>query len=222
MLGQPASMQLNRYSRATNYSVIVVAEEVLLPMSSPAVHSVHFYHHDDALVSRLHNIVTSSLESGNSVLIVATEEHRALLQAALKDSPNHVQNSAGSRLQMFDAREMLQKFMINHHPSDRRFAQTVGKIIDEVRITAKKQERSLTVFGEMVALLWSDGNKVGALELERIWNDALRRCGFHLHCAYPRWILEDNQDNLMIKAICDEHSSVLGHGFQLRSSPAIA
>lgn len=191
-------------------------------MSSPAVHSVHFYGHDEALVSRLHNIVVSSLEGGNSVLIVATEEHRAMLQAALQGSPSKAAKWEEERLQMFDAREMLQKFMFDGHPSDRKFADTVGQVIDRAHTAAKKEERGLTVFGEMVALLWADGNKVGALELERIWNDALRRCGFHLHCAYPRWVLEDNQDNLMIKAICDEHSSVLGHGLNLKSSPAVA
>jgi hypothetical protein len=180
-------------------------------MSSSLVHSVHFYAHDEALVSRLHSIVASSLEAGSSVLIVATEEHRLQLAAALKTSGETIDQLAKERLQMLDARETLEKFMVDGHPSDRRFTQTVGRLISEARKLAANENRSLTVFGEMVAILWSDGNKVGALELERIWNEALHDHSFHLHCAYPRWILEDSANSLMVKAICDEHSSVLGH-----------
>jgi hypothetical protein len=51
-----------------------------------------------------------------------------------------------------------------------------------------------------------------------MWNDALHDRMFHLHCAYPRWILEDSANNLLVKAICDEHSSVLGHAAHMTYS----
>ena len=190
-------------------------------MSSPAVHSVHFYTHEEALVARLHNIVQSDLKSGNSVLVVATEEHRIQLAAALEESGTDIQNCKGC-LEMFDARETLAQFMIDGHPSDKRFSQIVGSLMANARNKAKNAHRGLTVFGEMVALLWQDGNKVAALELERMWNDALQERSFHLHCAYPRWILQDNQDMSMVNAICNEHSSVLGHAPRLRPSSAVA
>jgi hypothetical protein len=179
--------------------------------SSPLVHSVHFYDHDEALVSRLHNIVVSSLEGGSSVLIVATKEHRRQLAAALKGSERAVEHLTKDRLQMLDARETLSKFMLDGHPSHKRFVATVGKLLADARSRANNEHLGLTVFGEMVALLWSDRNEVGALELERMWNEALHDRSFHLHCAYPRWILEDNANNLVVKAICDEHSSVFGY-----------
>ena len=186
-------------------------------MPSPLVHSVHFYDHDAALISRLHNVVQSSLDGGGSVLIVASEGHRLQLQSALKQSGKSVPDG---RLQMFDARETLSKFMVGDRPSDSRFAETVGALLGNARETTRNPRRSVTVFGEMVAVLWEEGNKTGALELERLWNDTLHQRNFHLHCAYPRWILQDKSDNLMIKAICDEHSSVLGHSNRLRPSVA--
>jgi hypothetical protein len=54
-----------------------------------------------------------------------------------------------------------------------------------------------------------------------MWNEALHDGGFHLQCAYPRWILEDNADNLMVEAICDEHSSVLGHAAHIAHSAGV-
>lgn len=190
-------------------------------MSSPLVHSVHFYEHDEALIARLHNIVTSSLEGGSSVLIVASKEHRDQLAAAMDESGSKISKLAKQHLQMFDAKEMLAKFMVNGHPSDRRFRESVGKLIMESRVAAKNERRGLTVFGEMVAILWAEGNKVGALELERLWNDLLHERSFHLHCAYPRWILQEGSDSLLVKSVCDEHSTVFGHAAHLKSSTRI-
>jgi|SRR5579872_543808 len=184
-------------------------------MPSPLVHSVQFYNQDEALISRLQSIVQSSLDAGSSVLIVASDEHRSQLALALEESGAKLDDA---RLQMFDARQTLAQFMVGGWPDDKRFTKTVAELIGGARENARNQRRGVTVFGEMVAVLWAEGNKTGALELERLWNDALHQRHFHLHCAYPRWILEDKSDNLMIKAICDEHSSVLGHSNRLRPS----
>jgi hypothetical protein len=77
------------------------------------------------------------------------------------------------------------------------------------RQSAWNADRGLTVFGEMVALLWEDGNHEAALQLEDLWNDLLNDQAFDLHCAYPRHILE-NADLVMLRSICDGHSHVIG------------
>src|SRR5689334_23489118 len=125
-------------------------------MSSPLVHSVHFYDHDEALIARLHNIIVSSLEGGSSVLIVASPEHRAQLTTSVAGS--QMEGEGKGNLLMFDAEETLSKFMVNGHPSDRRFRESVGKLITDARLAAKNEHRGLTVFGEMVAILWKEGN----------------------------------------------------------------
>ena len=178
-------------------------------MSSSAVHSVQFYTDDEALISRLHSIVESSLRSGGSVVIIATKEHRQELESALKEPGFDLDKIEKSRVQLLDARKTLNEFMVHDRPNHQRFIECVGGLISKAREAAKNENRTVTAFGEMVALLWCDRNKTGALELERMWNALLDDHGFHLHCAYPRWILRES-DSLAIKAICDEHSSVLG------------
>lgn len=190
-------------------------------MPSGIVHSVQFYDHDDALIARLQSIVTSSLDGGSSVLIVATTDHCTLLTNALEDSGIAVCRLANEgRIVLLDAREVLAQFMLRGRPNALRFSKAIEDLIASVKKSAVNCDRGLTIFGEMVAVLWSDGNRVGALELERLWNEMLHRRSFHLHCAYPRWILKDNVHNLTIKAICDEHSSVFGFGNHLHSSAA--
>jgi hypothetical protein len=190
-------------------------------VSSSAVHSVQFYTHDEALISRLHSIVESSLRSGGSVLIVATKEHRHQLESALRKSGLGLDSLGNSRVQLVDAQEMLDQFMVHDRPDHQRFNECVGRLIGSARAAAQNENRTVTVFGEMVALLWCEGNKTGALELERIWNALLQDHGFHLHCAYPRSILKDS-DSPTIKAICDEHSSVLGFASLSSARSALA
>ena len=61
----------------------------------------------------------------------------------------------------------------------------IGSVLTRVRSTIDQDAR-IAVFGEMVALLWADGNKEGAIRLERLWNDLAHTNSFALHCAYPR------------------------------------
>jgi hypothetical protein len=63
----------------------------------------------------------------------------------------------------------------------------------------------------MVAVLWEQGNKQGALELEALWNEALNSSAFHLHCAYPSWNFRDIADEAAIAEVCNIHSHVLVH-----------
>jgi len=64
------------------------------------------------------------------------------------------------------------------------------------------------IFGEMVAVLWDEGNRVGALALEHLWNDLLNNQAFHLHCAYPRTLFAGDEAGLF--NICESHSQVVG------------
>jgi hypothetical protein len=178
--------------------------------SAPAVHSVHFYDGEHALISRLRGVVATGLEMGNSVLIVATEGHRRELSRALAkrgvDVPSYEKKG------MFiacDARETLASFMVNDRPDRARFLASVGGLLAEAKRAARSSGQGLTVFGEMVAVLWEEGNRIGALELEAYWNDLLNDRAFHLHCAYPRAGFAANDSEGML-AICQAHSHVIG------------
>src|SRR5580692_3791356 len=120
-----------------------------------SVHSVHFYEDSTALISRLCAVVSSSLRSGDSVLIVATSEHRDLLTAALRSCGLDVREHARERrYSMLDASETLATFMKDGMPDAKLFEATMGEILDEVRSAAIAKGKDLTVFGEMVAILW--------------------------------------------------------------------
>lgn len=178
-------------------------------MSSAVVHSVHIYDEHSSLIKRLCGIVVSGLHVGNSVLIVATKEHRNQLVKELHEAGLDIrQHAREGRYTMIDAQETLNTFMVRRWPDPRLFRESVGALIEDVRKKARSKDRGLTVFGEMVAVLWEEGKKEAALELERLWNDALSARAFHLHCAYPRWSFTDTS-GLGLAAVCQAHSHVL-------------
>jgi len=174
---------------------------------SPAVHSVHFYNCDSDLIARLCSIVSTSLRLGDSVLIVAEAAHRDLLVRELESVGIDVRACVREgRYTMVDAEEALSTFMLHGRPDPDLFHSAIGSTLNSVRRHAQGAARGLTVFGEMVAVLWDAGQKEAALELEHLWNAALNESTFHLHCAYPRSIFSSESE---MAAVCDTHSHVL-------------
>ena len=180
---------------------------------SPApLHSVHFYDQDSALIQRLGSMIASAMESGDSALVVATESHRAQLASILtKHGFNVPQLETNGSLSFLNAHETLALFMVNGLPDRELFLESVGKLIGSAKEAARQPSRVLTVFGEMVAVLWEQGNKLGAVQLEARWNELLRDRAFHLHCAYPRSLFADEDPGSEMKAIAEVHSHVVGY-----------
>jgi hypothetical protein len=175
--------------------------------SQPPVHSVHVYEQEVDLITRLCAIVSTSLRLGDAVLIVATQAHREQLIGELEKAGIDVQASArDGRYIMLDAAETLSTFMLNRSPDATRFSASVGRVLEDARTRAKSKNQGLTVFGEMVAVLWDGGQKDAALALEGIWNSALSTSTFHLHCAYPRTLFSDVTE---LRSVCEVHSHVL-------------
>lgn len=171
------------------------------------VHSVHIYENDDSLITRLCSIVATSLRLGDSALIVATAEHRQQLVNALERVGIDAKACAtDGRYTTLDAQELLSIFMRDDMPDPGLFRQTIGAVLLDARRRAEGRNQGLIVFGEMVALLWLEGNKAAALMLEELWNAAMRDVSFHLHCAYPQVGFGASSD---IASVHDLHTHVL-------------
>lgn len=175
------------------------------------IHSVHFYEHDEALVQRLRTITIPAIDVGNSVVIVATIDHcQQLDDALIANGVDTTILKEQGRLACADAHELLSKFVVDGFPDRESFFFVVGDLITRARQSAWNAQRGVTVFGEVVAVLWEEGNRVAALQLESLWNDLLYDREFHLHCAYPRNMFRTDAEAAMIRAICDMHSHVVG------------
>ncbi len=169
-------------------------------------HFAQFYEADPFLVNSLVGFVTAGLKASESVIVVATEDHRVQLERRLYECGTDLSAAieAGQYIQL-DAAETLAKFMVNGSPDAELFSSTISEIISKTQ----KAPSSVRIFGEMVALLWLQRNFEGALRLEELWNRLHRDNPFLLFCAYPvNGVAGENITN-SLSNICAEHSYII-------------
>jgi len=173
-------------------------------------HSVQFYGDDSYLIEELSRFIGSALGAGDAAVVIATKAHQdelvQRLQARGLDMTLAVQQG---RFITLDAAETLAKLLVNGWPDARRFAQAVGRVIEQAQTTVQGKQRKVAAFGEMVALLWAEGKHEAAICLEQLWNELARTHSFTLRCGYPMAGFSEEGHAELIQKVCAEHTHVI-------------
>jgi signal transduction histidine kinase len=178
-------------------------------LSPPRTHSVQFYEEDSVLLDSLTKLIGTTLMSGDVAFVIATPAHRDGLAARLQALGLDLEVSAKlGRYCAFDAAETLSGFMVNGELNTALFHSFLGYILSSIRSTPEGERTRVVIFGEMVALLWADGNVDGAVKLERLWNDLARSHSFQLYCAYPMKSFSQESYSQAFREICAEHTHI--------------
>lgn len=172
---------------------------------SPCEHLVQIYQDDDIFLDTLEGFVGGGIIAGDGVVVIATDIHRAALEARLTNHGIDVaMKAAQNQYLALDAEETLSKFMIDGWPDEVLFRNLVKSILQR----AKDGGRRVRAFGEMVAILWAQGNNEATVRLEYLWHRLCREELFSLFCAYPQSGFTGDA-SASIKEICEAHSRVL-------------
>ncbi len=149
---------------------------------SASEHFVQFYESEVFLLDSLSGFIDTGLSAGDACIVIATKAHRERLEERLKAKGLDLiaAHTRGEYIAL-DAVETLSKFMVDGLPEPQRFLEIIGSIIRQ----AGEGRLRVRAFGEMVALLWEEGNQAGAIHLEELWNDLAGIHSFSLFCAYP-------------------------------------
>jgi len=168
-------------------------------------HVVGFYARDGELVAAVAEFLRCALDRDGAAIIIATPAHRTAVEAALLAGGYPIGDSVSSgRYVARDARETLAKFMNDDRIDPAAFKTAISELFDGI-----ESDGPIHAFGEMVALLWADGNVDAAIELESRWNDLHREREFSLYCGYPMSLLEESGDLTAAKHVCDQHSQII-------------
>ncbi len=168
-------------------------------------HGVQFYESDAFLVNRVSEFVGTGLRGGENAIVIATKAHRDAIDAGLKQQGIDICTARTEcRYYVLDAAETLSKFMVDGAPDETLFNKVVGGLVSQ----ASRNGAKLRAFGEMVALLFADGNETGAIQLEKFWNNLSKTHSFSLLCAYPMKGFSGVDKATAFAHICDEHSTV--------------
>ncbi len=151
-------------------------------------HLVQYYEKEGFLYDRVTDFMSDGLRGSDAAVLIATRAHREGVEARLRRKGVDLSHlTAGGRYHALDAQETLSRFMVDGTPDPQRFADTIGPVLT----TARAGDRRVLAFGEMVALLWAEGNRDAAIRLEELWNDLAQRETFALLCAYPMSHFDD-------------------------------
>ncbi|MBV9711631.1 MAG: PAS domain S-box protein [Ktedonobacteraceae bacterium] len=174
---------------------------------SGSEHFVQFYESDEFLLDAVSEFVNAGLVEGDTCIVIARKALREGLEKRLQANElNQVVALVRGECILQDAAETLSKFMVDGLLDPKRFAEVVGSIIAQ----AAQGGRRVRIFGEMVALLWSEGNQNAAIQLEKLWNDLHNTSyPFSLFCAYSMHSFARDTYKEQFSEICKQHSLVI-------------
>jgi hypothetical protein len=171
------------------------------------MHLVQFYSEDRFVLDTMAQFLGGALARGGAAIAVATREHRAGLDERLRERGLDLELCISKgRYISKDASETLASFMVDGHPDPTRFAIMLGNLL----VNAKANSQgNIAIFGEMVAVLWAQGQSEAAIQLEKLWNEMAKTHLFSLRCAYPLNVFAGEADMQSVLRICGEHTHVI-------------
>jgi len=163
-----------------------VALSTIRPLSE-GEHVVQFYDDHIELTDACFVHLAVEVTSGDACVVIATPEHLAACREAFRDARVDLDRAlAERRVTLLDAHDVLRALLVDGCIDPRAFDRAVG---DLIRSTAA--ERKVHAYGEIVALLWAEGNVSGAIEVEELWERLFADVDFSLHCGYPARLMAD-------------------------------
>jgi len=177
---------------------------------APSDHIAHFYDQEENFLVTLAGFISEGLEKGEATIVIAAPKHLAGLEDCLTNQGLDLANALiEDRYIALDAEAALASFMRKGWPDDGLVEELVDKLIKRASIKGRR----VRAFGEMVALMWANGQKEATVRLEYLWNKFCRSHGFCLLCSYPRaGFTKDPQE--AIEEICSHHSRALGNNWK--------
>ena len=174
----------------------------------PHRHIVRFYENETFLTAAVTDFLAEGLGAGEPLVVIATAPHREAFTLRLRAKGHDVRRaSREGRCAFLDARETLDRFMAGAMPDADRFRTAVGPVLQG--LAAAGSQAPVRAYGEMVDLLWRDGNTEGAVRLEELWNELAGAHDFSLLCAYAMGNFVNTADVEGFRRICGAHTHVL-------------
>ena len=173
-------------------------------------HVVQLYTDDAFLLEVLTGFIGGAIAGGDGSLVVATRVHAESLERCLQERGLDTAKAIRQgRYVVLDARELLPKFMVNGSVDEAKFTEIIRGALRQVKNPDTHSAHRITIFGELVALLWAEGKHREAIRVEKLWNELAKEHSFFLLCAYPVTGFSDEKHVEPFLEMCREHSGVV-------------
>jgi hypothetical protein len=174
---------------------------------------VQFYSNEQSLFDTVADFLGDGLRHAQPAIMFATAAHRRAIEKHLRD--RSIDCEAARRqgdLLALDAEEMLELFMVAGRPHPDLFEANIGRLIEQ--LLSGRQQTIIRAYGEMVDVLWTQGEPQAALDLEILWNKLALKYDFTLLCGYSMGSFYKQPKSL--EKIAALHSEVVDDGLAYR------
>jgi anti-sigma regulatory factor (Ser/Thr protein kinase) len=169
-------------------------------------HVVQFYDDDADLIRAAGAYLIQAVSAGEAVIVIATKAHRLAFEAELVGAGIDISRAArDGAFVSLDAAETMGAFVRDGEIDSAAFRAVIGDVVRR----AQHGGRPVRAYGEMVALLWEAGDVLGAIELEKLWNELGRELRFALWCAYHTRSITGEEHADALHEVCHLHTAVV-------------
>jgi hypothetical protein len=172
----------------------------------PRHHAVQFYGNKDSLFKTVAVFLSEGLVAEQPTIVIATRPYALAIVEQLRERFIDIELAKRcGDLRLIDAEELLTKFMTRDGPDPTLFEEQVGSLIDKALVG--RPRTVVRAYGEMVDVLWQNGQAEAAIRLEMLWNKLAQSRGFTLLCGYSMGNFYKKAEQF--QAVCDLHTEVM-------------
>jgi hypothetical protein len=188
----------------------IARNAILNTMATPIYdhhHAVQFYGDDRNLCSTVAAFLAQGFVDQHPGIIIAMPAHTVCVLDELRARMIDVDKAQKyGDLIVLDAQQTLDMFMEGEMPDADRFEASVGKVVADV-LNARPERTLIRAYGEMVDVLWKEGNPEAAIRLEVLWNKLANQYGFALLCGYSMGHFL--KQTALFEEVCKQHTHVM-------------
>lgn len=128
--------------------------------------SLQFYDDVAPLVTELGRAMSVALDQGHAVLCAVSDATRLMLEEhCVKRGIDISDARIRGQYVCLDAVDVLSDITFKGRPDRSRFADAVGREVE----TLVDEYPGVWMYGELAAVMWTQGHEAGAVEIERLW-----------------------------------------------------
>jgi DNA-binding NarL/FixJ family response regulator len=172
-------------------------------------HEVFFYPDDASFLKSFSGFIKAALESGNAVVVVATELHLVSLRQTLQAQGVDVATVVDEgRYIPLSIAETLSTFMVDGLPDRVRFLKVAGDLIRTTAKAVNGKHRGVSACGECAPTLWGQSSAEAAIQVEQLWDEVARTYGVDILCGYSSGSFHGDKNSHIFQKIRAEHSGI--------------
>ena len=146
-------------------------KHILLRRMPPAEAAKKVYQLEGIFLDELLTFVRDGFKGGDSVVVIASSHHLAVLDRRLRaESFDVFYLTLRDHYIPLNAEALMDKFLVQGHPDEVLFQHLVMTLGTRVL----KSEKNIRVFSEMAALLWLKGERDAAKQIETHWGRLIK------------------------------------------------